>query len=238
MDCNFNRVRLCGRISSDPALSHINHGETFYRFVLSVQRLSGQCDDLPVIVPRQLLRACPLGRGDAAAVTGQLRSFNNRSGQGRRLIISVFAQTLERGSGVPCNRIQLGGSLCKPPNYRRTPLGREICDLILAVNRRYGRADYLPCIAWGAVAQQTRSLTVGAPLCLEGRVQSRVYTKNLGTYAEERTAYEVSIMRPAEPEEFLPEPPPEPSADFVRSAKSENFLLTNGGADGIVPSNR
>ena len=157
MDCNFNRVRLCGRISSDPALSHVNHGETFYRFVLSVQRLSGQCDDLPVIVPRQLLRACPLGRGDAAAVTGQLRSFNNRSGQGRRLIISVFAQTLERGSGVPCNRIQLGGSLCKPPNYRRTPLGREICDLILAVNRRYGRADYLPCIAWGAVAQQTRS---------------------------------------------------------------------------------
>ena len=133
MDCNFNRVRLCGRISSDPALSHVNHGETFYRFVLSVQRLSGQCDDLPVIVPRQLLRACPLGRGDAAAVTGQLRSFNNRSGQGRRLIISVFAQTLERGSGVPCNRIQLGGSLCKPPNYRRTPLGREICDLILAV---------------------------------------------------------------------------------------------------------
>lgn len=130
------------------------------------------------------------------------------------------------------------GSLRKPPNYRRTPLGREICDLILAVNRRYGRADYLPCIAWGAVAQQTRSLTVGAPLCLEGRVQSRVYTKNLGTYAEERTAYEVSIMRPAEPEEFLPEPPPEPSADFVRSEKSENFLLTNGGADGIVPSNR
>ena len=88
------------------------------------------------------------------------------------------------------------------------------------------------------MAQQTRSLTVGAPLCLEGRVQSRVYTKNLGTYAEERTAYEVSIMRPAEPEEFLPEPPPEPSTDFVRSEKSENFLLTNGGADGIVPSNR
>ena len=114
MDCNFNRVRLCGRISSDPALSHVNHGETFYRFVLSVQRLSGQCDDLPVIVPRQLLRACPLGRGDAAAVTGQLRSFNNRSGQGRRLIISVFAQTLERGSGVPCNRIQLGVAVQAP----------------------------------------------------------------------------------------------------------------------------
>ena len=203
MDCNFNRVRLCGRISSDPALSHVNHGETFYRFVLSVQRLSGQCDDLPVIVPRQMLRACPLGRGDAAAVTGQLRSFNNRSGQGRRLIISVFAQTLERGSGVPCNRIQLGGSLCKPPNYRRTPLGREICDLILAVNRRYGRADYLPCIAWGAVAAQTAEMHTGQRLTVEGRVQSRIYTKNEGGTATERTAYEVSIMRPADIEEFL-----------------------------------
>ena len=195
MDCNFNRVRLCGRISSDPALSHVNHGETFYRFVLSVQRLSGQCDDLPVIVPRQLLRACPLGRGDAAAVTGQLRSFNNRSGQGRRLIISVFAQTLERGSGVPCNRIQLGGSLCKPPNYRRTPLGREICDLILAVNRRYGRADYLPCIAWGQTAMQIAEMDVGDRLTLEGRVQSRTYTKQLETGSEERTAFEVSVMQ-------------------------------------------
>lgn len=87
------------------------------------------------------------------------------------------------------------------------------------MNRRYGRADYLPCIAWGAVAQQTRSLTVGAPLCLEGRVQSRVYTKNLGTYAEERTAYEVSIMRPAEPEEFLPEPPPGAKRGFCAKCK-------------------
>ena len=168
MDCNFNRVRLCGRISSDPALSHVNHGETFYRFVLSVQRLSGQCDVVefhadPKGVSLQgedgIMSACPLGRGDAAAVTGQLRSFNNRSGQGRRLIISVFAQTLERGSGVPCNRIQLGGSLCKPPNYRRTPLGREICDLILAVNRRYGRADYRVgrCGAADALAHRRRA---------------------------------------------------------------------------------
>ena len=201
MDCNFNRVRLCGRISSDPALSHVNHGETFYRFVLSVQRLSGQCDDLPVIVPRQLLRACPLGRGDAAAVTGQLRSFNNRSGQGRRLIISVFAQTLERGSGVPCNRIQLGGSLCKPPNYRRTPLGREICDLILAVNRRYGRADYLPCIAWGSLAAECGLLSVGDRLRLSGRLQSRRYYKTVDGEEVARTAYEVSVMNLLDEEE-------------------------------------
>lgn len=193
MDCNFNRVRLCGRIFSDPALSHVNHGETFYRFVLSVQRLSGQCDDLPVIVPRQLLRACPLGRGDAAAVTGQLRSFNNRSGQGRRLIISVFAQTLERGSGVPCNRIQLGGSLCKPPNYRRTPLGREICDVMLAVNRLYHRTDYLPCILWGRTAQELSQLPIGARIHLNGRLQSRDYIKVLPDGNEKRTAYEVSV---------------------------------------------
>ena len=238
MEKSQNYVELWGTAGAAPSFSHENHGESFYRFPLRVERLSGQSDLPLILAPSALLEGIDIAEGTPLRVTGQLRSFNNRSGQGRRLIISVFAQTLERGSGVPCNRIQLGGSLCKPPNYRRTPLGREICDLILAVNRRYGRADYLPCIAWGAVAQQTRSLTVGAPLCLEGRVQSRVYTKNLGTYAEERTAYEVSIMRPAEPEEFLPEPPPEPSADFVRSAKSENFLLTNGGADGIVPSNR
>ena len=203
MDCNFNRVRLCGRISSDPALSHVNHGETFYRFVLSVQRLSGQCDDLPVIVPRQLLRACPLGRGDAAAVTGQLRSFNNRSGQGPRLVVSVFAQTLQPGGEGPVNRIRLSGVLCKPPTLRCTPLGREICDIILAVNRRYGRADYLPLIAWGTVARQTSILAVGARLTVEGRIQSRTYTKNLETGPQERVAYEVSVMRPAELSEFV-----------------------------------
>ena len=237
MDCNFNRVRLCGRISSDPALSHVNHGETFYRFVLSVQRLSGQCDDLPVIVPRQLLRACPLGRGDAAAVTGQLRSFNNRSGQGRRLIISVFAQTLERGSGITLQPHPARGLAVQAPNYRRTPLGRR--DLRpdprgepalwtggLSAVHRVGR-----CGAADALAHRRRAAVP------RGAVQSRVYTKNLGTYAEGARPMRCrSCARRAEG--FLPEPPPEPSADFVRSAKSENFLLTNGGADGIVPSNR
>ena len=201
MDCNFNRVRLCGRISSDPALSHVNHGETFYRFVLSVQRLSGQCDDLPVIVPRQLLRACPLGRGDAAAVTGQLRSFNNKSGQGNRLVITVFAQSIEPGDGSYFNRILLSGALCKKPVLRRTPLGRSICDVILAVNRHYGRADYLPCIAWGQTAVQIAGMDVGERLALEGRVQSRTYTKLLESGSEERTAFEVSIMQLLDEEE-------------------------------------
>ena len=116
---------------------------------------------------------------------------------------TVFARQLEEGDGQAENCIQLSGVICKQPILRRTPLGREICDIILAVNRRYGRADYLPCIAWGAVAQQTADMTVGQRLTIEGRVQSRVYTKVIPGGAEERVAYEVSIMRPAEMEEFL-----------------------------------
>ena len=136
-------------------------------------------------------------------VIGQLRSFNNKSGQGSRLVISVFAHQLTPGGESPFNQIQLSGVLCKTPVPRRTPLGREICDIILAVNRRYGRADYLPCIAWGAVAAQTADMHTGQRLTVEGRVQSRIYTKNENGVLTERTAYEVSIMRPAEVEEFL-----------------------------------
>lgn len=203
MDNNFNRVRLCGRAAGEPALSHINHGEHFYRFPLSVERLSGQEDLLPVILPRRLLEEHPVHTGDTLTLTGQLRSFNNRSGQGPRLVISVFVRELTPGGVAPFNQIQLSGVLCKAPSLRRTPLGREICDLILAVNRRYGRADYLPCIAWGAIAQQTARLPVGSRLTVEGRVQSRGYTKTVDGVGQERTAYEVSIMRPAEPGEFL-----------------------------------
>ena len=184
-------------------LSHVNHGCAFFLFPLSVLRLSGQPDKLQVIAPQPLLDALPVSPGDTVTVAGQLRSFNNNSGQGSRLVISVFAQTLTAGGAGPLNRIQLSGILCKQPVLRRTPLGREICDMILAVNRRYGRADYLPCIAWGAVAQQAACLHTGQRFTAEGRVQSRVYTKNENGVLTDRTAYEVSIMRPAEVEEFL-----------------------------------
>ena len=117
------------------------------------------------------------------------------------------------GGTAPLNRIQLSGILCKQPVLRRTPLGREICDMILAVNRRYGRADYLPCIAWGAVAQQAACLRTGQRFTAEGRVQSRIYTKNENGVLTDRTAYEVSIMRPAEVEEFLTLP----TADTVNT---------------------
>ena len=129
MDNNFNRVRLCGRAAGEPALSHINHGEHFYRFPLSVERLSGQEDLLPVILPRRLLEEHPVHTGDTLTLTGQLRSFNNRSGQGPRLVISVFVRELIPGGAAPFNQIQLSGILCKTPTLRRTPLGREIIDL-------------------------------------------------------------------------------------------------------------
>ena len=154
--------------------------------------LSGTPDTLPVLVPEALLTAVRLE--DPLRVRGQLRSFNNRSGVGNRLVLTVYAQAMEPGSGEPCNRILLSGALCKPPIFRRTPLGRSICDLMLAVSRRYGRADYLPCISWGAVARTCAGLDVGDALRLEGRFQSRDYTKKLENQILHRTAYEVSVM--------------------------------------------
>ena len=194
-----NEVLLEGIALEAPALSHENHGTRFYRFPLEVPRLSGTPDTLPVLLPEPLLDTvqteAPL------RVQGQLRSFNNRSGVGNRLVLTVYAQAIQPGTGEPCNRILLSGALCKPPIFRRTPLGRSICDLMLAVSRRYGRADYLPVIAWGQLAVRAARLQVGDPLSLEGRVQSRAYRKVLedGTI-QERVAYEVSAMHLLEPE--------------------------------------
>ena len=162
-------------------------------------RLSGTPDTLPVLLPEPLLDTvqteAPL------RVQGQLRSFNNRSGVGNRLVLTVYAQAIQPGTGEPCNRILLSGALCKPPVFRRTPLGRSICDLMLAVSRRYGRADYLPVIAWGQLAVRAARLQVGDPLSLEGRVQSRAYRKVLEDGSiQDRVAYEVSAMHLLEPE--------------------------------------
>lgn len=194
MDETRNFLLLRGTVTDEPALSHENHGQRFYRFPLAIRRLSGQSDTLWVIATdSQLALLLPM-RGLRLEVTGQLRSFNNRSGSGSRLVISVFAQTLTPTGGEDMNMIELRGVLCKPPVLRRTPLGRYITDMMLAVNRRYGRADYLPCIAWGQVAMVTGQLTVGSPLALEGRVQSRAYTKVTEGRSQERIAYEVSVM--------------------------------------------
>ena len=181
MDDTRNFVRLRG-VAGAPQLSHENHGQRFCRFPLTVRRLSGQADVIHVITTDgQLQPLLPL-EGRRLTVEGQLRSFNNKSGQGSRLVISVFARVLTEEDGEDCNQILLQGVLCKPPVVRRTPLGRCICDMMLAVNRRYGRADYLPCIAWGQVAVLTGRLDTGSPLALEGRVQSRVYIYILGVF--------------------------------------------------------
>ena len=195
MDETRNDLLLRGTAAAEPAFSHENHGQRFYRFPLSVRRLSGQADVLQVIATgEQLSHLLPL-TGRRLEIQGQLRSFNNKSGQGSRLVISAFTRLLVETAGEDVNIIELKGAICKPPVLRRTPLGRCICDMMLAVNRRYGRADYLPCIAWGQVALVTGQLPVGSTLALEGRGQSRVYTKGLDGVPQERTAYEVSIMR-------------------------------------------
>ena len=205
MEQKENRVVLRGTAAGEATLSHQVHGLDFYRFPLSVPRLSGREDRLNILLP-----APPEGKalpqpGDYLEVTGEVRSFNNRSGVGSRLVITVLARSVLPGVGEPCNQVWLRGTLCKPPILRRTPLGRDICDLLLAVNRRYRRADYLPCIAWGAIAQQTAILPVGSRLTVEGRVQSRVYLKVVDGETQQRTAYEVSVMHMANREDFPPE---------------------------------
>lgn len=191
---NENRVVLRGEAADCPAFSHENHGAAYDIFPLSVPRLSGTEDVLNIIAPHALLETCPVSSGIPLELTGEVRSFNNRMGGGSRLVITVLARTLSPAQGEPCNQLCLSGVLCKPPILRRTPLGRDICDLMLAVNRRYGRADYLPCIAWGGLAQRCGSLHVGDSVSLEGRLQSRVYQKVIDGVATERTAFEISVM--------------------------------------------
>ena len=192
---NENRALLRGTAAAEPVVSHESHGVVYETFPLTVLRLSGSEDRINVLAPRPLLAEQPVTAGMALEVEGEVRSFNNKSGKGSRLVITLYAKTLRPWEGEDENQLLLAGVLCKPPVLRRTPLGRDICDLMLAVNRRYGRADYLPCIAWGQVAMVTGQLPVGSTLALEGRVQSRVYTKVLDGVPQERTAYEVSIMR-------------------------------------------
>jgi len=200
MDYTANRIMLRGTLAQLPAFSHENHDKRFYRFSLQVQRLSGTVDTLPVIVPEPVLEAMDLSGGSMLEVTGQIRSFNSRAASGRRLVISVYADTLVACEGEDANEVQLLGTVCREPVYRRTPLGREICDVMLAVNRPYHRADYIPCIFWGRTAAAIRETPIGHQISLTGRLQSRNYVKLLPEGSEERVAYEVSAIT-AETEE-------------------------------------
>ena len=191
-----NRVILCGTPLSSPVFSHASRLEPFYTFPLEVARLSGTVDTINVLLREELLPELKPSRAGLIRIAGEVRSFNNHSGEGSKLVISVFARELSPPeTPVWVNEVELTGTLCKSPNRRTTPMGREICDLMLAVNRRYGRADYLPCIAWGSLAQRCAELGVGDGIRIEGRLQSRGYTKVVNGVSQPRTAYEVSIMR-------------------------------------------
>lgn len=191
MQADNNQIILRGRVEDDPVFDHVLYGENFYSFKIAVPRLSGVEDLLPVTLPERAL--IHPKTGEHVAVYGQLRSYKKAADHGTRLIITVFVKHIEYSDEEPDNHVELDGFLCKPAVFRTTPFMREITDMLIAVNRHYGKSDYLPCIAWGRNARVAREYMPGDPLHISGRLQSRSYTKVYpdGT-ADERTAYEVS----------------------------------------------
>ena len=208
-----NRIIAAGRLEGAPVLSHEVMNEPFYTGTLAVRRLSGAVDRLPVTLPGKLLACVPAAEGRLLTVSGQVRSYNKVVDGAGRLMVTLFVQSLsEARESDTLNKVTLVGALCKPPIYRSTPFGREICDMMLAVNRAFGKSDYIPCIAWGRNAQYAARFGVGEKICLTGRLQSREYQKLMdnGEYIT-RSAYEVSAftLESASPErEFPMEPRP------------------------------
>lgn len=194
MENTENNVILRGELLQLPQFSHENHRKRFYRFVLSVPRLSGTVDLLPVIAEESVLDAMDLSGGEMLRITGQIRSHNSRENGIRRLLIFVFASEIVAEDGDPINTVTLAGPLCRNPTYRRTPLGREICDVMLAIPRAFHRADYLPCILWGRTAQDVALCHTSDRIRIQGRLQSRTYTKQTDDGPETRTAYEISAL--------------------------------------------
>ncbi len=201
MEHTTNIITLRGELHSLPEFSHENHGRQFYRFLLDVPRLSGTVDCLPVIAEKSILEDIDLSGGEMLTVTGQIRSHNIRTDGIRRLLIFVFASSVIAEDGEPVNEVILEGPLCREPTYRRTPLGREICDVMLAVPRAFHRADYLPCILWGRTAQQVALCRTRDVIRISGRLQSRNYTKLTEDGPQQRTAYEISALTAEFPEE-------------------------------------
>ena len=189
-----NQVRLRGTLLALPRFSHENHGRKFFRFTLEVPRLSGAVDLLPVVAEDVLLNAMDLSGGHMLTVTGQMRTHNIRENGVRHLLIFVFAGQIICEDGDPVNEVIVEGPICREPTYRRTPLGREICDVMLAVPRAFRRADYLPCILWGRTAYEISQCHTRDRIRIEGRLQSRIYTKLTEDGPQERTAYEISAL--------------------------------------------
>lgn len=196
-----NKVCIVGEIVSGFQYSHEVFGEGFYIVNVSVNRLSNMADVIPLMISERLIDVTNDYTGKKIEVIGQFRSYNRHEGVKNRLVLSIFVRELQLVEELPeeqnkSNQIFLDGYICKAPVYRKTPLGREIADVLVAVNRPYGKSDYIPCIAWGRNARFAAGLEVGSHLLLWGRVQSREYTKKINEeQVEKRTAYEVSISK-------------------------------------------
>ncbi len=197
--CNDNnKACAIGIIGSEMTFSHNHSGEDFYHFILKVQRLSKTDDEINVTISGKLLSSIACEMGTQVEVCGQYRSYNNYTGEGSRLILTLFAHSIcltnENTDTTNPNHISLSGFLCKAPVYRTTPFGREITDILVAVNRSYGKSDYIPCIVWGRNAKFASTLQVGDPVKLCGRMQSRQYQKrDMQDEITIKTAYEISV---------------------------------------------
>ena len=195
-----NKVEIVGEVCQKPVFSHVIYGEKFYLFRVRIPRLSENYDTINVTISERFFPEIVPDLGDLLHIEGQFRSYNNFSDTGNRLILTVFAKSVERVyepmEYQNPNQIFLCGYICKPPVYRMTPLGREIADLLMAVNRPYGKSDYLPCICWGRNARFAGKFEVGTHIHLWGRIQSRTYQKRLDNdVVEKRTAYEISVSK-------------------------------------------
>ena len=192
-----NYATLSGKIVSLPQFSHEVYGEKFYEILLEVKRLSQSVDIVPVSLSERLMCDSLIELGNEITVTGQFRSYNKTVEDKSKLMLTVFARDIvPLTSDINPNSIQLEGYICKLPVFRTTPFNREICDVLLAVNRQYNKSDYIPCIAWGRNARFVRSLPVGEHIRIIGRIQSRQYQKKLDDdVVVTRTAYEVSINK-------------------------------------------
>ena len=193
---NNNVVSLLGKVEEKPEFSHEVFGEKFYRFNLVVERLSSAVDIIPILVSESLLEIEKLKGGESLLVEGQYRSYNEHKDGQSHLRLSVFAKEISFADWEDVNEIFLQGFLCKPVIYRKSPLGREIADMLVAINRPYGKSDYLPCIAWGRNARLASGLEVGDEIQIWGRIQSREYLKKISEEETEiRTAQEVSVSK-------------------------------------------
>lgn len=190
-----NSLFITGEIVSEASFSHEVYGEGFYIFSLESKRLSGSGDILPVTISERLIPPEGLAIGTKIGISGQIRSYNNYENKHSHLVLTVFAKEISFDETEDVNEIFLNGFICKKPVYRTTPFGREITDVLLAVNRAYSKSDYIPCIFWGRNAKYAGGIGVGENMRIWGRLQSRIYSKKTEDGVEERTAYEVSVGR-------------------------------------------